>query len=97
MGLNEASQAEDLLVAGGKPLNPMTPQEEVMRRRKRTWKGFYGSVHDIVSLHHFLAEINLLMLWSSCWDVSSGVIRARSVWPAQHTGLSNSKAEFCAL
>lgn len=49
MGLNEASQAEDLLITGGKPLLPMTSEEEAKGRRKRNWKGFYGSVHDIVS------------------------------------------------
>jgi hypothetical protein len=49
MGLNDASHAEDLLIAGGKPLASMTAEEEAMGRRKRNWKGFYGSVHDIVS------------------------------------------------
>jgi len=50
MGLNETSHAEDLLIAGGKPLPPMTAEEEKRGRRRRNWKGFYGSVHDIVSL-----------------------------------------------
>lgn len=57
MGLNEASYADDLLIAGGKPLAPMTPGEVAAGRRKRNWKGFYGSVHDIVSLSGIPIEL----------------------------------------
>jgi hypothetical protein len=45
MPLNEASHAEDLAVKGGKP--PGGPIRKDGKRRKG-WKGFYGSVHDIV-------------------------------------------------
>jgi hypothetical protein len=45
MPLNEASHAEDLAVKGGKP--PGGPIGKDGKRRKG-WKGFYGSVHDIV-------------------------------------------------
>lgn len=45
MPLNEASHAEDLAVKAGKP--PSGPMGKD-RRRRRGWKGFYGSVHDIV-------------------------------------------------
>ena len=46
MPLNEASHAEDLAIKGGKP-----PSGPIGRdgKRRRGWKGFYGSVHDIVS------------------------------------------------
>jgi histone deacetylase HOS3 len=44
MPLNAVSHAEDLAVNAGKPVNIMKG------KRKRGWKGFYGSVHDIVSL-----------------------------------------------
>jgi histone deacetylase HOS3 len=47
MPLNEASHAENLAVKAGKP--PAGPIGKDGRRRKG-WKGFYGSVHDIVSL-----------------------------------------------
>jgi hypothetical protein len=46
MPLNEASHAEDLAIKGGKP--PTGPIAKGGKRRKG-WKGFYGSVHDIVS------------------------------------------------
>lgn len=45
MPLNEASHAEDLAIKAGKP--PSGPIGKDGRRRKG-WKGFYGSVHDIV-------------------------------------------------
>jgi len=45
MPLNEASHAEDLAIRGGKP--PSGPFGKDGKRRKG-WKGFYGSVHDIV-------------------------------------------------
>jgi histone deacetylase HOS3 len=60
MGLNESSHAEDLLIAGGKPLPPMTAEEEQRGRRRRNWKGFYGSVHDIVSLARVLTVDTLV-------------------------------------
>lgn len=44
MPLNAASYADDLQVKAGKP--PITGQGG---RRRRGWKAFYGSVHDIVS------------------------------------------------
>jgi hypothetical protein len=50
MGLNESSQAEELLRKGGKPLGPMSEEEEDIGRRRRCWKGFYGSLHDIVGV-----------------------------------------------
>ncbi|OCF31780.1 histone deacetylase HOS3 [Kwoniella heveanensis BCC8398] len=43
MPLNAASYAEDLQVKAGKPIM-MTSRDG---RRRRGWKGFYGSVHDI--------------------------------------------------
>lgn len=45
MPLNEASHAEDLAIKSGKP--PSGPFGKDGKRRKG-WKGFYGSVHDIV-------------------------------------------------
>ncbi|BEI89256.1 uncharacterized protein CcaverHIS019_0206180 [Cutaneotrichosporon cavernicola] len=45
MPLNAASYAEDLAVAAGKPPSDMRGRSG----RRRTWKGFYGSVHDIYS------------------------------------------------
>jgi histone deacetylase HOS3 len=51
MGLNELGWAEDLLREGGKPERVMTTEEARSGRRGRGWKGFYGSVHDIVSRH----------------------------------------------
>lgn len=47
MPLNEASHGEDLAIKGGKP--PSGPFGKDGKRRKG-WKGFYGSVHDIVCL-----------------------------------------------
>lgn len=44
MPLNAASYADDIQVKAGKP--PIIGQGG---RRRRGWKGFYGSVHDIVS------------------------------------------------
>lgn len=50
MNLNEASHNEELAVAAGKPLAPLTGEEQRNGgRRRRGWKGFYGSLHDIVS------------------------------------------------
>jgi histone deacetylase HOS3 len=50
MNLNEASHNEELAVAAGKPLAPLTVEEQRNGgRRRRGWKGFYGSLHDIVS------------------------------------------------
>jgi len=46
MPLNEASHAENLAIKGGKP--PSGPIGKDGKRR-RGWKGFYGSVHDIAS------------------------------------------------
>jgi len=48
MPLNEASHAEDLAIKGGKP--PSGPIGKDGKRRKG-WKGFYGSVHDIVCFY----------------------------------------------
>ena len=45
MPLNAASHAEDVAVRAGKP-NP--PAYGRKGKRRRGWKGFYGSVHDIV-------------------------------------------------
>lgn len=44
MPLNAASYADDIQVKAGKP--PVIGQGG---RRRRGWKAFYGSVHDIVS------------------------------------------------
>jgi hypothetical protein len=44
MPLNAASHAEDIAVKAGKPV------DLVRGKRKRGWKGFYGSVHDIVRI-----------------------------------------------
>ncbi len=57
MGLNESSQAEELLRQGGKPLGPMSEEEEEKGRRRRCWKGFYGSVHDIVSVEDYRVDL----------------------------------------
>lgn len=45
MPLNAASYAEDLAVKAGKPPTTATGRKG---KRRRTWKSFYGSVHDIV-------------------------------------------------
>ncbi|GMK54605.1 hypothetical protein CspeluHIS016_0111910 [Cutaneotrichosporon spelunceum] len=45
MPLNAASYSEDLAVAAGKPPSDMRGRSGP----RRTWKGFYGSVHDIYS------------------------------------------------
>ncbi|WVQ63278.1 uncharacterized protein L199_001429 [Kwoniella botswanensis] len=45
MPLNAAAHAEDLQVKAGKP-QTMTGRDG---RKRRGWKGFYGSVHDIYS------------------------------------------------
>ncbi|KAJ9107573.1 hypothetical protein QFC21_001032 [Naganishia friedmannii] len=48
MNLNEASHNEDLLNEGGKPRRPLTTAERQNGgKRRRGWKGFYGSLHDI--------------------------------------------------
>lgn len=49
INLNEKSWNEELLVQGGKPLPPMSAKEQAEGKRKRNWKGFYGSLHDINS------------------------------------------------
>jgi hypothetical protein len=46
MPLNAASHAEDLAVKAGKPAMMVGRNG----KRRRGWKGFYGSVHDIVRL-----------------------------------------------
>jgi hypothetical protein len=54
MPLNAASHAEDLAVKAGKP-QAMAGRDG---KRRRGWKGFYGSVHDIVRapLHRIVAR-----------------------------------------
>lgn len=47
MPLNEASHAEDIAVKAGKPPSGVIGKDG---RRRKGWKGFYGSVHDIVSI-----------------------------------------------
>jgi histone deacetylase HOS3 len=47
MPLNAASYAEDIAVKAGKPPSSLKGSDG---KRRRGWKGFYGSVHDIVSL-----------------------------------------------
>ena len=46
MPLNAATYAEELAVKAGKPSPPVYGKKG---KRVRGWKGFYGSVHDIVS------------------------------------------------
>jgi len=78
MGLNESSHSEDLLLAGGKPLPPMTAEEEKKGRRTRNWKGFYGSVHDIVSIAYGLTASTMArqeLRWDS--NLRSGVTLAK--------------------
>ena len=71
MPLNEASHAEDLAIKAGKP--PSGPIGKDGKRRKG-WKGFYGSVHDIVSCQSRGMEAPA--------DMNSIVTPARSVtWP----------------
>ncbi|KAJ9123182.1 hypothetical protein QFC22_001375 [Naganishia vaughanmartiniae] len=71
MNLNEVSHHEDLLNKGGKPLRPLTSEERHNGgRRRRGWKGFYGSLHDI---------------WSyPCEDGSIDLIKDASVSIAAH-------------
>lgn len=45
MPLNAAAYAEDLAVEAGKPPSDMRGRSGA----RRTWKAFYGSVHDIYS------------------------------------------------
>jgi len=47
MPLNEASHGEDLAIKGGKPHSGPFGKDG---KRRKGWKGFYGSVHDIVCL-----------------------------------------------
>ena len=47
MSLNAATHAEDLAAQAGKPSQIVTGRSG---RRRPGWKGFYGSVHDVVSL-----------------------------------------------
>ncbi len=47
MPLNAASHAEDLAIQAGKPASVVVGRRG---KRRRGWKGFYGSVHDIVSI-----------------------------------------------
>lgn len=46
MPLNAASNAEDIAIKAGKPPTSMRGRDGA---RRRGWKGFYGSVHDIVN------------------------------------------------
>lgn len=46
MPLNAATYAEELALKAGKPSPPVYGKKG---KRVRGWKGFYGSVHDIVS------------------------------------------------
>ena len=45
MPLNAASYADDLVMKAGKPDPGVIGPKG---KRRRNWKGFYGSVHDIV-------------------------------------------------
>ncbi len=45
MPLNAASHREDLMVQADKPPTTLLGRDG---KRRRGWKGFYGSVHDIV-------------------------------------------------
>lgn len=59
MNLNEASHTDEMQRKVGKPIPPMTAPERANGRRRRGWKGFYGSLHDIVSCFsaaNFLSE-----------------------------------------
>ncbi|BEJ12158.1 hypothetical protein CspHIS471_0206180 [Cutaneotrichosporon sp. HIS471] len=66
MPLNAASNLEDLAVAAGKPPSDMRGRSGP----RRTWKGFYGSVHDIYSY--------------PCEDGNLDLIRDASVSLAAH-------------
>jgi len=46
MPLNAATYAEELAIKAGKPSQPIYGKKG---KQVRGWKGFYGSVHDIVS------------------------------------------------
>ena len=61
MPLNAASHAEDLAVKAGKPRSGLRGKDG---RPRRGWKGFYGSVHDIVSSarSHRLALISSIAI-----------------------------------
>jgi histone deacetylase HOS3 len=49
MPLNAATYAEDIAVKAGKPASTLRGRDG---SKRRGWKGFYGSVHDIVSLRY---------------------------------------------
>lgn len=50
MPLNAATYAEELAMKAGKPHSGMKGRGG---RSRRGWKGFYGSVHDIVRIYRF--------------------------------------------
>ena len=56
MPLNAVSHAEDLALKAGKPSSVIFGRKD---KRRRGWKGFYGSVHDVVS-QPCLARLRLI-------------------------------------
>lgn len=73
MPLNAATYAEELAIKAGKP-DPVIYGKK--GKRRRGWKGFYGSVHDIVSMIVFTMERRLMIQYSYPCEVGSIVPRA---------------------
>lgn len=62
MNLNEASHIADVAMAGREQLPPLTAAERANGgRRRRGWKGFYGSLHDIVGCFNYHPVFERLM------------------------------------
>jgi histone deacetylase HOS3 len=84
MPLNAASYAEDLALNAGKP--PATLRGKGGKVR-RGWKGFYGSVHDIVcALSNLCKEERLMSGQYSypCEDGDVDLVKDASISLAAH-------------
>jgi histone deacetylase HOS3 len=84
MPLNAASYAEDLALKAGKP--PTTLRGKGGRVR-RGWKGFYGSVHDIVCAPVSLPHGKRLMRGQysyPCEDGDVDLVKDASISLAAH-------------